>query len=111
MENEKKLLKPDPEDIKLASEAAPDDLKEKEKINLFDEILDWVESFVFALFVIILIFIFFLRIVTVDGPSMNNTLEDKDRLILTHLNYTPARDDVVVVNSTVGRHKGLKIPR
>ncbi|MBQ1535319.1 MAG: signal peptidase I [Ruminococcus sp.] len=101
MENEKKLLKPDPEDIKLASEAAPDDLKEKEKINLFDEIPDWVESFVFALFVIILIFIFFLRIVTVDGPSMNNTLEDKDRLILTHLNYTPARDDVVVVNSTV----------
>jgi hypothetical protein len=56
MDNEKKTIKVDPEDIKLASEAAPDDLKEHEPVNVFNEVLDWVESFIFAMFVIILIF-------------------------------------------------------
>lgn len=101
MDNEKKTIKVDPEDIKLASEAAPDDLKEHEPVNVFNEVLDWVESFIFAMFVIILIFIFFLRIVTVDGDSMNMTLEDKDRVIITHLSYEPKRDDVVVLNSEI----------
>ena len=31
---------------------------------------------------------------------MTNTLQDKDRLIMTHLNYTPEKDDIVVINST-----------
>ncbi len=101
MIDDKKMLNVDPDDVKLASEAVPEDLKEKEPVNVFNEVLDWVESFVFAMFLIILIFIFLLRIVTVDGDSMNSTLEDKDRLIITHLNYEPERDHIVVVNSTV----------
>ena len=100
MSDEKKRLHADEEDIKLAAQAAPKDLQEEEPVNVFNEVLDWIVSFVFALFVIILIFIFFLRIVTVDGPSMNPTLTDKDRLIMSHINYKPARNDVVVVNST-----------
>ena len=55
MDNEKKTIKVDPEDIKLASEAAPDDLKEHEPVNVFNEVLDWVESFIFAMFVITVI--------------------------------------------------------
>ncbi len=101
MSDEKMTIKVDPEDIKLASEAAPDDLKQQEPLNVFNEVLDWVESFVFAMFIIVLIFIFFLRIVSVEGDSMNSTLEDKDRLIMSHLNYTPERDDIVVVNSKI----------
>ena len=57
MDKEKKTLNVDPEDIKLASKAAPADLKEEEPVNIGNEILDWVESFIFAMFVIILIFI------------------------------------------------------
>lgn len=99
--NDDKRLNADPKDIELASSAAPDDLKEKEPINVANEILDWIESFVFAVFIIILIFIFLFRIVTVDGSSMYSTLEDKDRVIISHLNYTPKNDDIVVVNSSV----------
>lgn len=99
MNEKKKTLRVDPKDVELASKAAPDDLKEKEPVDVATEILDWVESFVFAMFVIILIFIFFLRIVTVEGESMFSTLEDKDRLVMTHMNYTPKRNDIVVVNS------------
>ena len=94
-------LNVDPKDIELASKAAPKDLKEEEPVNIANEILDWIESFVFAVFVIILIFIFLFRIVTVDGHSMNSTLSDKDRVIISHLNYDPKNDDIVVVNSSV----------
>lgn len=99
--NDDKILKVDQKDIELASQAAPDDLKVEQPVNIVNEILDWVESFVFAVFVIILIFIFLFRIVTVDGSSMNSTLEDKDRVIISHLNYKPENDDIVVVNSSV----------
>lgn len=101
MNEDKKTFKVSQEDIELAKKAAPADLREQEPVSIFNEILDWVESFVFAMFIIILIFIFLLRIVTVEGESMNSTLDDKDRVIITHLNYTPKRDDVVVANSSV----------
>lgn len=78
----------------------PDD---EEETSLVDDLLDWVEAFVVAIFVVILVFIFFLRVVEVSGPSMNPTLSDKDRVIVTHLNYTPERGDIVVCNS-----KGLE---
>lgn len=72
---------------------------EKEGLNIADELIEWAESFVFAIFVIILVFTFIFRIVQVDGPSMEDTLHNGDRLILTHFNYTPQRGDVVVLNS------------
>lgn len=82
-----------------------DEIKEKErteekkkKASLFDEILDWVESFVFAIFIVMLVFIFLFRTVVVDGNSMNNTLKDSERLILTHFNYKPQSGDIIVAN-------------
>lgn len=66
---------------------------------VFNEIIEWLESFVFAIFIVILLFTFIFRIVQVDGPSMEDTLHDGDRLILTHFNYTPKRGDIVVLNS------------
>lgn len=94
-----KIFKVSDEDIEKAKEGEPADLKEKEKVSVIDEVLDWAESFVFAIFVVMFIFIFFFRVVVVDGESMNNTLDDKDRLVLSHINYTPKRQDIVVVNS------------
>ena len=32
---------------------------------------------------------------------MDSTLSDKDRVIISHLNYDPKNDDIVVVNSSV----------
>ncbi len=78
----------------------------EKKVNFTDEILDWLESFVLAVFIVILIFIFFFRIVLVDGPSMNPTLSDGDRLIISHLNYNPEKGDIVVLNS-VGLNKTI----
>lgn len=87
------------EDIKESketAEAAPDT---KKKNTVLDEILDWVEAFVFAIFIVTLVFIFLFRSVVVEGKSMQPTLHDAERLILTHFNYTPERGDIIVANS------------
>lgn len=68
-------------------------------VKFIDDILEWIESFVFASFIVLLIFIFMFRTVVVDGSSMNPTLYDSQRLILTHFNYTPERGDIIVANS------------
>jgi signal peptidase I len=73
--------------------------KAEPKFDMVSELIEWVESFVFAIFVVILILTFIVRVVQVQGPSMEDTLQDGDRLILTHFNYTPERGDVVVLNS------------
>ncbi|SDA23573.1 signal peptidase I [Ruminococcus sp. YE71] len=66
--------------------------------NLADELLDWLEAFVFATFMVLLIFMFMFRTVVVDGGSMEPTLYNEQRLILTHFGYTPERGDIVVAN-------------
>ena len=99
MEDNKSFGEVDQKDIELAAEAAPADLKEPEKVNIKDEILDWLESFVFAMFIVILVFTFVFRIVLVQGDSMNDTLENENRLVISHLNYTPTKGDIVVVDA------------
>ena len=86
----------------IKEETAAEQTQEKKNEGGFDivnELIEWAESFIFAIFVIILVFTFVFRIVQVDGPSMEDTLHDGDRLILTHFNYSPKRGDVVVLNS------------
>ncbi|MBR1862577.1 MAG: signal peptidase I [Ruminococcus sp.] len=99
-EAEKKFGEVSEEDIELAREAEPEDIKEDGPFDIKNEIIEWLESFVFAMFVVIMLFTFLFRIVMVDGGSMNDTLIDQDRLVLLHLNYHPERDDIVVINST-----------
>ena len=77
---------------------ALDDDKEK-KPSAAEEFIDWVETVICAFFVVILIFTFILRIANVDGGSMLPTLVEGDRLIVSHLMYTPEAGDIVIVNT------------
>lgn len=70
----------------------------KKNASLLNGILDWAESFAFAIFVVILIFTFLLRTVVVVGKSMNPNFEDADRIIITHVNSNPEKGDVLVLN-------------
>lgn len=70
----------------------------KTESRFWDTLLDWLESFMFAIFVVLLVFIFLFRQVVVDGTSMRKTLSDKDRLVITNLFYTPETGDIVVFN-------------
>ena len=62
-------------------------------------VYEWVESCVFAVAVILLIFTFAARTATVSGPSMLPTLRDGDRLLLVQAGYhDPQYGDVVVID-------------
>ena len=74
--------------------AAPELTKSEEfRLDLFF----WLQTFVVVLAVLILVFTFVGRIITVDGPSMLPTLHDKDVLILRSIAYSPKQGDIVVL--------------
>lgn len=81
---------------------ALDEDKAKEKGNPYAELLEWTETIVFAFFAVILLFTFVLREAFVDGDSMNDTLADGDKLIVSYHNYTPAQGDIIILNSDNG---------
>ncbi len=70
----------------------------KTKPSLLENILDFIEVAVFALVMVAVLFAFFIRIVGVDGDSMNDTLMDGDHLVLTKAFYTPDYGDIVVIS-------------
>ncbi|MDO5125324.1 MAG: signal peptidase I [Ruminococcus sp.] len=74
-------------------------IENENKCNkVFDSIIDWLESFLFAIFIVILVFTFILRTVVVKGSSMEPNFHDKDRLIISHFNLTPEKGDILVMN-------------
>ena len=72
--------------------------EEKGRPDPVSGLYDWIDAAVLSLIVVVLVFTFFVRIVGVDGESMNNTLMNGDRLILSVLPYTPERGDIVVIS-------------
>ena len=69
----------------------------KKREKLPHDIFDFVEFFVIAFAVILLIFTFFIRQTVVTGGSMLPTLTNGDRLIISNFSYTPKAGDVVVI--------------
>lgn len=90
-------------------EAVTDKADEKQS-RPFSGALEWVGSVVYAVVAMLVLNLFVFRSITVDGDSMNNTLQDQDRVISTNFFYTPSRGDIVVVqadrlyNDATGRY-------
>jgi len=59
-------------------------------------LIEYVEVFVFAVVFVILLMTFFFRLCKVDGPSMNNTLQNGEKLIISDFLYKPQTGDIVV---------------
>ena len=81
---------------------ALDEDEAKKKGNPYEDLIDIAEVVVYALFVIIIVLTFVVREAYVDGGSMNNTLFDKDKLIVAHLFYKPEVGDIVIINCSNG---------
>lgn len=72
------------------------------------EIFEWVEIFTIALATVVLMFTFLMKIVTVDGTSMDKTLHESDFLTVSNLFYTPKQGDIVVLQvPELGDHAPL----
>ena len=97
-ERENVEISQDTED-KLSEENDAEENKERDetKAHRFaQDIIDWVETFSVALCIVVLLFTFVFRIVTVDGQSMENTLHHGERLIISDMFYEPEVGDVVI---------------
>ena len=84
----------DMEEMTMCSADGEDDPKRETFLSLYE----WIEAAIFSLVCVVLVFAFAFRIVGVDGESMQYTLMDQDRLILTSFPYTPDYGDIVVIN-------------
>lgn len=87
-----------------AAEAASEksrkkDKKPEEPQKPFSGALEWAGSLVYAVLAMLLLNLFVFRSITVDGESMNNTLQDQDRVLSTNFFYTPQRGDIVVLQA------------
>lgn len=73
----------------------PEDNKTTNKVA---ELFDWIDTVVIALISVVIIFSLFFRIATIVGPSMQNTLYNGERVIISNFLYTPKYGDIVVVS-------------
>jgi signal peptidase I len=87
------------DELKIDDSPAPDTAKSKPN-PLVKGIIEQLDIFVIALSVIILATFFLVRVCTVSGDSMKDTLQHKDPLIVSDLFYTPKRGDIVVFHQT-----------
>lgn len=77
-----------------AQNAAP-----QPSFNIWKEIREWVFAIVLAFVVVGLIKGFLFDFVVVDGRSMQTTLMNGDRLVLTKMGYEPKAGDIIVLDS------------
>lgn len=64
---------------------------------LYRETLAFIEMIFITLFVMTMIFTYVLRIATVNGDSMKNTLISGDKLITTAFCNSPEQGDIVII--------------
>ena len=60
------------------------------------EAYDWIQSLISALLICVLVFVFVVRIMDVNGSSMVPTLKNGDKVLVSGLLYEPDRGDIVV---------------
>lgn len=77
--------------------------KEIQKITINNDAIsvnlyDWVNSIIVAVVAVVILLTFCFRLIDVDGRSMEPTLIDTDKVIVTNLFYTPNNGDVVVIS-------------
>ncbi|MGI6166541.1 MAG: signal peptidase I [Eubacteriales bacterium] len=89
----------------------PDSAPSREKkTSLASELFDYVEIFVYSVCAVILVFTFIIRLCSVDGPSMKQTLHNKEVLLVSNLNYTPNQGDIIVFHMTGSPDPDLNKP-
>ena len=61
-------------------------------------VYDWVNSIIIAIVAVVILLTFCFRLINVDGTSMEPTLINTDKVIVTNLFYTPKNGDIVVIS-------------
>jgi signal peptidase I len=107
-------LRPTSEDGDDAGEKEPNDREAKDKpadMKNADaeklKIYDWFQCIVSAVLCSILIFTYIGRINGIEGPSMMQTLQNGDKVILSNLFYHPEKGDIVFIKTDIFGEKPI----
>ena len=75
-------------------------MREEEQENEISPLFDWVSAIVTAVLAVVLIFTFAVQLISVEGPSMQPTLYEGDRLIVVNRLFCDFEaGDVVIVQN------------
>ena len=103
------------EDESLLEEDEPEEKEQEpynpEKPRKIDARFDFVELFVFTLVFVLVITSFIFRHSVVVGGSMENTLYEGERLLISDLFYTPDYGDIIVFQDASTGIKGAIVKR
>ena len=72
----------------------------KKNLGIAAKAFDVLEMFAWSMFVVFMLFTFAIRLCSVDGDSMQNTLYNGENLLLYSVGYTPEQDDIIVFHLT-----------
>ena len=97
-ENKQNLEIANDEAVDLYSEQDDFENKKETKKSFASSIFEWLDVVVASVVVVVILFTFVFRMVAIDGDSMNNTLLDGERVIITNMFYKPERGDIVVIS-------------
>ena len=90
------------EQVKEPEETAEQGASNPKLAKFANDFLELLESVLVSIFIILLVFAYFMRPVTVDGMSMFPTLNNGDQLVMYRLFYQPKPGDIVVVSNEEG---------
>ncbi|MBC8535608.1 signal peptidase I [Feifania hominis] len=71
------------------------------------EVFDWVEIVAFSIVAVVFLLTFLFRIVGIEGGSMENTLHEGERVMVSGLFYTPDNGDIIVITQPNFSNKPL----
>lgn len=80
---------------------------EQVAVNVHKEAYEWIQCLVVALLCCVLIFTFFARVIDVKGRSMEPTLIDGDKIVITRLAGGYDRGDIVVLRKETFRQEPI----
>ena len=81
------------------TENTTETVPEEENGSLAGDIFEIVESILINIFVIVMIFTYLLHPVNVEGHSMNDTLINKDRLLMSTVCFDYSYGDIIIINN------------
>ena len=81
--------------------------KPSKRERLFKELYDWMESAVFAIIFVVLLFTFVARTSVVSGRSMYDTLDSGDMLIFSRLGGDFKNGDIVVATKPYSHNEPI----
>ena len=80
--------------MKRKKSAKPD--KATLELRFRQDVYEWIHCLVIALIICVIAFVFFVRIIDVSGTSMNPTLNNGDKMLVSNVLYKPKAGDIVV---------------